>query len=377
MPGRHQPGGPIHAGSEVVPVPLIGHAEVDSHSDAYCAQGRLGQCLLDVDRHKHGVKRALEYGGECITRGREDRAAVLLDHRSDDLIVAGERRTHRLGVGLPQPCRPLHVREQERHRAGRPSFLTLASSHATGEGLLLLGWERRSQSQGVMAKSRPSIERAVVEGLAHLNRVPQADVSSAPSLPDGVRPMRSEQVMPRPRHGVTAELANNSLTSAVSEGCRHVTVRDGPFAKALLSGTARYETTPVGTALGRFRSQWFRPWGFESPRPHICSERSPPGNDGPTDDRSRRPTSPSLSRRSPTLPATHRTPAATASSSLKRTIWNSSRRFPVSNASPAWRITSAGARPRSGAAGSISGCKHMQSTLGVRFDTQRPRCPGT
>ena len=43
----------------------------------------------------------------------EKRAAVAGYRIGDDLVVGREGSTHRLAVGLPQPCRSLNIGEQE------------------------------------------------------------------------------------------------------------------------------------------------------------------------------------------------------------------------------------------------------------------------
>src|SRR5437016_6078758 len=44
---------------------------------------------------------------------------------------------------------------------------------------------------------------------------------------------------------------------------------DGHFAKALVNGTARYETSPPRMAFSGCRSRSLRGWEFKSPRPHY------------------------------------------------------------------------------------------------------------
>lgn len=44
---------------------------------------------------------------------------MTVDRATDNPIVLRDLGAHRLGLGLPPPGRPLHVREQERHGAAR------------------------------------------------------------------------------------------------------------------------------------------------------------------------------------------------------------------------------------------------------------------
>ena len=112
---------PVHRGAEVVAVAERRLAGVQPHPDAdHLGEGPVDrvQGALAVDGCEHGVVGGCERGVEAVAGRLDHDAVALLDRLAQDLVVAGERVAHRLGVLLPKARRTLEVREQERHGAG-------------------------------------------------------------------------------------------------------------------------------------------------------------------------------------------------------------------------------------------------------------------
>jgi hypothetical protein len=122
MARSRNPRRPIHRRPEVVAVACLSDPRVQPHPDLE----RLGkrpllddERLLRVERRRHRIRCGAERRMETITRGLDDVTVALLDRIPQDLIMAGQRRAHRLRVLLPQARRALEIGEQERHRPSR------------------------------------------------------------------------------------------------------------------------------------------------------------------------------------------------------------------------------------------------------------------
>ena len=121
---RPDPGGPVQGRAVVVAVALerLARVDRDPHLQAEPGRPRLGQDpAADVEGGEHGVARPREdgEGGVALALGLDQAAAGPGDHLGDELVVAGERVRHRVGLGLPQRRRALDVGEEERHDARR------------------------------------------------------------------------------------------------------------------------------------------------------------------------------------------------------------------------------------------------------------------
>ena len=121
---RPDPGGPVQGRAVVVAVALerLARVDRDPHPQAEPGRPRLGQDPgADVEGGEHGVARPREdgEGGVALALGLDQAAVGPVDHLADELVVAGERVRHRVGLGLPQRRRALDVGEEERHDAGR------------------------------------------------------------------------------------------------------------------------------------------------------------------------------------------------------------------------------------------------------------------
>ena len=75
---------------------------------------------LQIERARHRVTRAPERDDEAVALTLLDgsHAAVGTDHFGQSAVESAEGGGHLLGLGLPQPRRPLDVRQQQRHRSG-------------------------------------------------------------------------------------------------------------------------------------------------------------------------------------------------------------------------------------------------------------------
>ena len=115
MTGGHHPRRPVQRRPEVVVAASLGLTGGDPHAHRQ-AQPPL-RLHRGVDR---GAGRA-ERRAHPVTGVLEQPTAMGLDRRPQHLVVRGQRRPHRLGIGLPPARRTLDVGEQERHRPRRPS----------------------------------------------------------------------------------------------------------------------------------------------------------------------------------------------------------------------------------------------------------------
>jgi hypothetical protein len=107
-------GRPVDHRSEVVAAAFLAVAGVQRHPHPDRCGVRPGlrrQGLLDRDRDPEGGWGVVEGGAEGVTDGFEHVPAGPLDRGPLDLVVAGERDFHLLGVGLPRLGRSLDVRE--------------------------------------------------------------------------------------------------------------------------------------------------------------------------------------------------------------------------------------------------------------------------
>ena len=119
---RHQARGTVEGRAEVVAVADLGRpgVQADPHPQRSGVGPRLGgQCPLQLDRRGHRRRRGRERREATVAGRLDDGAAVGADHVAEDLVVARQRRLHRVGVLLPEPRRPFEVGEHERHRPGR------------------------------------------------------------------------------------------------------------------------------------------------------------------------------------------------------------------------------------------------------------------
>jgi len=132
---RHDPRRPINGGAEVVVVAQLRLARVQPHPHPHGRFGRprfVADCALGGERGRDGRRSRAERGGQPVAHGREHPSALGGDRGGQELVVAGHRGAHRPLVSLPQPRRPLDVREQESHRArgGRHSQILPCVNHS-------------------------------------------------------------------------------------------------------------------------------------------------------------------------------------------------------------------------------------------------------
>ena len=87
-----------------------------------------GQGLLRLHRGLQGVRRPAEGADDGVTLALFLRPHPTVGgHRPvKDLVVAGDRHAHKLGRRLPSERGPLHVGQEERHRANRQGELVVA-----------------------------------------------------------------------------------------------------------------------------------------------------------------------------------------------------------------------------------------------------------
>ena len=108
----------------VLVAPLDGLAGVDAHPDPDGQPARPWLPLqreLSIERRRHRVRRPAERAHDAVTLALLLRtgARPVLDRRSKDLVVTGDRHRHVLRPLLPRTRRPLDIGQQERHRARR------------------------------------------------------------------------------------------------------------------------------------------------------------------------------------------------------------------------------------------------------------------
>jgi hypothetical protein len=100
----------------------MGLTRVDSHPNpqrSTRAPVSVGQLHLARSGGIQRVARGPEGRVDTVTRRLDDVATMPLDRTPQDLVVAAQRRSHRLRLLLSQPRRALQVREQERDRPRR------------------------------------------------------------------------------------------------------------------------------------------------------------------------------------------------------------------------------------------------------------------
>ena len=113
VPGRHHPGRPVQRRTEVVLSPQLGRAGPDPHPR------RQPQPALPLDRRQHGLRSRRERRAHPVPSVLEHPTPRPFHRGVQHLVMSGQRRPHRLGIGLPQAGRPLDVRKQKCHRARR------------------------------------------------------------------------------------------------------------------------------------------------------------------------------------------------------------------------------------------------------------------
>ena len=108
----------IHRGTEVVAFTQLSATGVQAHPHPQ----RLGERPILSDERALGVEggdQRMVGEGECgmepVASCFHDMAVAVLDGGAKDRVVASERRSHGLGMLLPEPGGALEVGEQERH----------------------------------------------------------------------------------------------------------------------------------------------------------------------------------------------------------------------------------------------------------------------
>jgi hypothetical protein len=103
---REQPGGAVQDRTEVVALPLLGGSGVKRHAGpqrARLAPFFGGERELGFQSGGERLRRPLESHGEGVSAGLEDAPPVTRDRLAQELIVAGDRTAHGLGMLLPLP----------------------------------------------------------------------------------------------------------------------------------------------------------------------------------------------------------------------------------------------------------------------------------
>ena len=115
VPGGHHPRRPVEHRTEVIPVPQFGLTGRQPHPH------RQLQRPLCSDRGINRRPRRGERGAHPVAGVLEQKPAVRLDRPAQHLVVGGQRRPHRIGVGFPPTGRTLDIGEQKRHHPRRGS----------------------------------------------------------------------------------------------------------------------------------------------------------------------------------------------------------------------------------------------------------------
>ncbi len=108
--------GDVDAVAEDVAILENDVAEIDADAEFYApVGGDVGiappHAVLDLDRRAHGVGDALKLDQHAVTRRLDDAAAVLVDHRIDQLDAMGAQPRERAAfVQLHEPAVADHVR---------------------------------------------------------------------------------------------------------------------------------------------------------------------------------------------------------------------------------------------------------------------------
>ena len=107
----HQPGTPIQRRTEIVTVAELRLPRMQSHPH----RQDLTQQNLRADRSRHRIRRRGEHRSDPIAGVLEEMPVVLVDQPTQDVVVLGQQRPHRLRIVLPPTRRTLNIRKQERH----------------------------------------------------------------------------------------------------------------------------------------------------------------------------------------------------------------------------------------------------------------------
>ena len=115
MPGGHHPRRTVQHRTEVIPLAQLGLAGRQPHPH------RQLQRPLRSHRRIHCGSRRGEGGAHPVAGVLEHEAPVRLNRPAQHLVMGGQRRPHRIGVGLPPTGRTLDIGEQKRHHPRRSS----------------------------------------------------------------------------------------------------------------------------------------------------------------------------------------------------------------------------------------------------------------
>ena len=118
----HDPRGTIERRPEIVAVAFFGVAGVDAHPHT---QHRATNPHLGRKRPLRGQRRfdrrprPGKHRDETVTTGRNHMTAGPTDRRTNNLVMTGQRRAHRIRKRIPQRRRTHNVGKQKRHRPCR------------------------------------------------------------------------------------------------------------------------------------------------------------------------------------------------------------------------------------------------------------------
>ena len=115
VPGGHHPRRTVEHRTEVVPVAQLGLAGRQPHPH------RQLQRPLRSHRGIDRRPRRGERGAHPVAGVLEQEAPVRLNRPAQHLVMGGQRRPHRIRVGLPPTGRTLDIGEQKRHHPRRSS----------------------------------------------------------------------------------------------------------------------------------------------------------------------------------------------------------------------------------------------------------------
>ena len=271
----------------------------------------------------------------------------------------------------PTRRRPPPSRHERRHRPGCPTPWPPCASGETNSATATTATSTDAgQAAAELAGLQPALAAARAAWRPYAERIDAVDRDLRAQAAAGhvgrqpgrhARPLRAAPRHPppsRPRHRSRRRRPHphRRHPRVKAPPSRNDSTRSPPEPRTSANGPPAVTPSPSSTATTARTSN----------TPNASSKRSPPGNDGPTDERSRPTTWPPRSRRSPTPPTTHRTPATTAPDSPGRTTRNSSSVSTACGASSAWRTTSNTAPPTSDVTDPNSGCRrtHELATTG-------------
>ena len=185
---RHQAGGAVDRAAEVVAVALDRLAGVDAHAHPQWGVGRPvlgGEGGLAFGGGRQRVAGPGEGNGEAVAAGGEHLAAAAVEHRPEQLVVAGQRRLHGRRVVLPQPGGALDVGEEERHRPLRPPAhprtVPLVGGRRSAVGRRRSPWRRHVLVAAVPATCVTASRRVVAAARSLRFRVLPLSASEVPS----------------------------------------------------------------------------------------------------------------------------------------------------------------------------------------------------